>query len=259
MTWLRVAVTGGNGVLGTALRDVRPRWNYLGRDDCDIRNGIGVLQVFDECRPHFVLHTAALTDHQHPNAADVIETNIIGTGYVVQACRELNIPIVYTSTHYVYEGVRGAYSENDFAKPIGAYAQSKLAGEQWVGTTLPETSLVVRGSWYTRETRLDHWARRGALVDAWCSREPVADAARKIVALVEAGVRGVVNIGGPRRSFAQILRDEGYSGFPVLERQRFDSALEARAPYPFPADTSVSTVKFDGLGLDWRGVTESVA
>jgi hypothetical protein len=71
----------------------------------------------------------------------------------------------------------------------------------------------------------------------------VTAAARKIAALIEAEVRGVVNIGGARRTFAQILVDEGYDDFVEVKRKYFDAA------YPFPADTSVNTAKFDALGL----------
>lgn len=250
MTALRVLVTGGNGVLGCALRDIRPRWMYLGHSECDVRFATDVRRTLRALAPDVVLHTAALTDHQHPNAQDVIETNILGTQYVAEACAAFDIPLVYTSTHYVYEGVLGGYAETDVPQPIGVYAASKLAGENAVRALLPRTSLVVRGSWYTRETRLDRWAARGALVDAYCSREPVTEAARKIVALTEAGVRGVINIGGARRSFAQILDDDGYDNFKYLRRDDFNRRGSDHAmPYPFPADTSVNTEKFRRLWL----------
>lgn len=248
---MRVAVTGGSGVLGCALRDIRPRWLYTSRaDNHDIRTYAGVSAVIRHC-PEVVLHAAALTDHAHPNAAEIIETNIIGTQRLAESCKRYGIPLIYTSTHYVYAGEYGGYDELARPRPIGAYAMSKWAGERAVMALLPTDSLVVRGSWYTRETRLDHWARKGALVDAWCSREPVADAARKIVALVEAGVRGVVNIGGERRSFRDILVDEGYTSVAAT---RAEVNATWGLPYPFPADTSVNTAKFDALGLDWKGV-----
>ena len=78
-----------------------------------------------------------------------------------------------------------------------------------------------------------------------------------LVALVEAGVRGVVNIGGKRRSFRDILVDEGYVGFREIERKDLRSSAEgerSELAYPFPADTSVNTAKFEALGLDWRNV-----
>lgn len=248
---MRVAVTGGGGVLGSAMRDLRPRWDFLTRADCDVRRRGDVFRALESLAPDVVVHTAALTDHAHPNAAEVIETNIIGTQHVAQLCEHFGIPLVYTSTHYVYPGTAGNYHEDNTPRPIGAYAWSKLAGEAWAATT--RHSLIVRGSWYTRETRLDRWAARGALTDAYCSRERVQNSAAKIVALVEAEAwleHSVINIGFGRRSFAQILSDEGYTGFRRLSRELFDDACAN--PYPFPADTSVNTARFDELDLSWR-------
>lgn len=255
MAGLKVAVTGGRGTLGRALAALRPDWRYLSRAQCDIRNYATIRDTLEGELPDVVVHAAALTDHAHPHAADIIETNIVGSQYVAWVARTLKARLVYLSTHYVYEGTRGGYTEYDVVRPIGTYAWSKLAGEHAIATESLSKALVVRGSWYTRATRLDAWARRGALTDAWCSREPAADAARKIVSLVEARAwqqHTVVNIGGARRTFAQILRDEGYTGFPAIDRACFNA--EGHSAYAFPADTSVDTSRFDALGLDWRGV-----
>lgn len=250
---MRVAVTGGSGVLGTALRAVRPEWHYLSRAECDVRNVGSVYQALTALAPDVVLHAAALTDHQHPNAAVVIDVNIEGTRRVAQAARFVGARLAYVSTHYVYEGRVGNALETNVPRPIGAYAASKLAGEGWVREVSKESALIVRGSWYTRASRLDRWAQRYAFTDAWCSREPAEQAARKIVTLIEAGVSGIVNIGGARRTFEQILLDEGYTGFGTRPRAA-SGALVGDAPYAFPADTSVSTAKFDALELAWRDV-----
>lgn len=246
---LRVAVTGGGGVLGRALAALRPDWLCLGRDVCDVRNASQTYATLAALKPHVVVHAAALTEHAHIDAGAVIETNIVGTQHVARIARVLGARVVYISTHNVYPGERGAYHELDDVAPIGVYAWSKYAGEQacWAahagGATRP---LVVRGSWYTYATRLRHWEANGALVDAWCSRERVEHAAAKLVALVEADVRGVVNIGGPRRTYAEIMKAEGYAA-PIVTR---DTLTRRQAlPYAFPVDSSVCTAKFDALQL----------
>ena len=251
MAGLMVAVTGGGGVLGRALSTIRPDWRYLSRADANVRDASALYAALAALKPQVVLHAAALTDHAHPDAREVIHTNVVGTQHVARIARVLGARVVYVSTHYVYPGETGGYTEYDDVSPIGVYAMSKYAAEQAVWANCVQQPLVVRGSWYTRATRLDHWAKRGALTDAWCSRERVEDAARKIVALVEAEVRGVVNIGGARRSFRDILTDEGYTSVGVT-RAEVDASWGL--PYPFPADVSVSTAKFDALQLDWRGV-----
>jgi dTDP-4-dehydrorhamnose reductase len=174
MTSPRIAVTGGDGVLGRALREFLPDARFLSRAECDVRDYFDVDRA---CRgADVVIHAAALTDHQHPNAGEIIETNIFGTQNVARWCSVSDAHLLYLSTHYVYEGTRGNYTEHDVVRPIGAYAWSKLAGEDWVAELCP-ASLVVRGSWYTYRTRVAHWRRNGALTDAFCSREPVESAA----------------------------------------------------------------------------------
>ena len=242
---MNIAVTGGDGVLGRALRDFLPDARYLSRAECDVRSFDSVSRALEGVDT--VIHAAAITDHQHPNAAELIETNVIGTRHVAEMCLAYGIRCVYLSTHYVYPGfgVAGGYKEWHATKPIGAYAWSKLAGEYAVEGL--SNVLVVRGSWYTHATRVAHWLRNGALTDAWCSREPVEDAARKIAALAVSDVRGVVNIGGPRRSFHEIAR--AMTGGDVRETTRAELEHALSLPYGFPVDCSVSTAKFDALGL----------
>ena len=239
---MNIAVTGGDGVLGRALRAYLPDARYLSRAECDVRDFPSLLALE---HADVVIHAAALTDHQHPDAAQVIETNVIGSQHIARFCRAFGQRLIYLSTHYVYSGVRGDYDEADDVRPIGTYAWSKWAGEQ--ATWFVPNHLIVRGSWYTHATRVAHWLRNGALTDAWCSREPVEDAARKIAALARSDVRGVVNIGGPRRSFHEIAR--AMTGGDVRETTRAELEHALALPYAFPRDVSVSTAKFDALGL----------
>lgn len=238
----RIVVTGGDGVLGHALRDYLSA-SYLAHAECDVRYPAHVREVLNRLVPDVVVHAAALTDHAHPNAAEVIETNICGTEHVTRWCRAAGARLVYLSTHYVYPGdaPEGGYREHDATHPIGAYAWSKLVGERFA--ELVPNRLIVRGSWYTYATRIARWLECGVLTDAWTNREPVESAARKIAALVRAGVQGTVNIGGARRTFADIVRDDGYDAPNVRYITRADAAPA------FPRDSSVNTAKFDALKL----------
>lgn len=242
---MNIVVTGGTGALGTALRSFLPdSARFLNRRDCDVRDAARVALMLGRLKPDVVLHAAALTNHQHPNAAEVIDTNIMGTRNVARWCRAADVRLVYTSTHYVYGGnaPEGGWTELDAPAPIGTYAWSKLAGEHW--TEMVRNALVVRGSWYT-PAKVRAWAERGALVDAWCTREPTRDAARKVAALALSDARGVVNIAGPERTFHDIARAElpgdAVQATTLAELDRGD------APYPFPRRNVVCAVRFDGM------------
>ena len=239
---MKVYVTGASGVIGRALREFLPQGVFLDRYALDVTDTARFdiqmrTAVVNNGPPSAIIHAAAVTDHATPDIRRLIDVNVCGTARVASWAGAHGVPLVFLSTHYVYPGIRGRYREGDALQPIGAYAMSKFAGEQWARSV--PNALVIRGSWYTPESRLDAWANTGAFNDAWVSRESSRDAARKIAALTLAERWGVFNIGGPRRTFAQILRDEGYTDFPEGSR-RF-----ATSTYPFPEDVSVDTGKFD--------------
>ena len=60
------------------------------------------------------------------NISDSIDKNIIGTCNLVKICKKYNVKIIYFSTSYVYQGIKGNYSETDPVLPINNYAWSKL-------------------------------------------------------------------------------------------------------------------------------------
>jgi dTDP-4-dehydrorhamnose reductase len=232
---MKILVTGGNGTMGRALREFLPDATYLSHADGDITNDKSLQAAFDTHQPEVVIHAAALTDHQHPDAGQIIQTNIIGTELVSRWCRAFGAKMVYLSTHYVYPGETGNYKETDSTRPIGTYAWSKLAGEGWA-QTVPDW-LIVRGSWYGPD-KLEKF-RRGALTDAWCNRLVPSVAAMRIAYLVQQGATGTFNIGGKRQTFYQLA---GRDAIPVTRAE-----LRRRIPYEFPRDSSVCTDKFEAF------------
>ena len=200
-----------------------------------MRDWSAVHATFNTLRPDIVVHAAAITEHINFDARELIETNVLGTRCVARIARALGVRLVYLSTHYVYAGKHGGYREYDEARPVGAYAMSKYVGEEVVRDAVPD-ALIVRGSWYT-PAKLALWREHGAFSDAWSSREPVAEAARKIGALALGGATGVYNIGGPRRTFTEICAAEGVAAPRTLR-------ASWRGPYAFPQDSSVDTAKW---------------
>lgn len=235
----RILVTGGSGALATALRAFLPDARYLSHAELDVTDQEQVWRVIHEEGPSIVIHAAAITDHQCPDMGKLINTNIIGTQYVKQACQGV-AKLVYLSTHYVYPGETGNYKETDECRPIGAYAWSKYAGER-IAASAPN-HLIIRGSWYT-EAKIGLWGENGALTDAWCSRMAPGEAAEKVAKLVNAGAWGTYNIGGDRRTFHEIMQGESWLEHPWPRITRADLKL----PYEFPVDSSVNTEKYDRL------------
>lgn len=225
---MNVLVTGGSGILATALRAHFPEASYRSREVCDVTNRIGLNAVFQEVKPQLVLHCGAVTGH-NVTPMTYMEANIVGTANIVRQCQKWNARLIYPSTDYL-----GAKHEDDPVKPVNDYAASKLGGELCV--RMLQNSLIVRGSWY------DKLEYQKAAYDAFTSKVHVSQAAAWIAKLALTDYTGIVNIGGPRRSLWQIATQVG---LPAISVTRDELDL----PYEIPADASLDTSRFQALGL----------
>jgi dTDP-4-dehydrorhamnose reductase len=155
---LRIAVTGSEGMLGYALKQVftpierKPRNKeiiWLTLSDFDITNLNKTITKIKETRPDYLIHTAAYTDvdGSELNPEKAYRVNGLGTRNVVIACEAINCPIIYISTDYVFDGSKkDPYNEWDNPNPINKYGLSKLIGECFV-TSLTNRFYIVRTSW----------------------------------------------------------------------------------------------------------------
>lgn len=115
----------------------------------DICNKESIKEVFALYEPEFVIHCAAYTDvegcTQDPEKA--FKINALGTSLLAQECNLRNIPILYISTDYVFNGLTNtSYTEFDDTDPINIYGKSKVAGELLVKEATKEF-YIVRTSW----------------------------------------------------------------------------------------------------------------
>ena len=162
---MRILITGISGMLGVDLYEtLREEYEVVGLDikdfpstslsspslhKADITDGHGVRKLFYQLAPDFVIHTAAYTDvdgcEKHPDRAHRV--NALGTRNIALICQKENIPLVYVSTDFVFDGKRNyPYAELDKPHPLNVYGRSKLAGENYVRSLL-ERYFIVRTSW----------------------------------------------------------------------------------------------------------------
>lgn len=227
----RIAITGGDGILATALRAYFPEADYLSRASCDVANWNSVRQWFGKHPYDLVLHLAAETDNRAP-VERYWHTNMMGTVAVTQAAKQQNARLLYASTDYVYPGT-GQHREGDALQPTGAYGWSKLGGE--CAVHLYDRAVIVRGSWYADLSLLR------ASTDGYTSKVPVEKAAFQIATIATSTLTGVVNVGGPRRSLYEIVVSEFNPRCVPIQR------ADAAAPYPIPEDVSLDCTRFEQL------------
>jgi dTDP-4-dehydrorhamnose reductase len=145
-----VWVTGANGLIGSYLVQLAPKlapnWRVqaLTRAELDLLDSDAVRSKFQEDRPRFVIHCAAITRiaAAHANPALARRVNVEVTQQLAELAAE--IPFVFFSSDLVFDGRKGNYTEADPVNPIHIYGETKVAAEQIVLTN--PRHLVVRTS-----------------------------------------------------------------------------------------------------------------
>ncbi|WP_279137941.1 dTDP-4-dehydrorhamnose reductase [Faecalicoccus pleomorphus] len=135
---MKLLVTGYRGQLGfDVVNEATSRGidaTGVDIDEMDITNAEQVNDVIKAGNYDAVVHCAAWTavdKAEEPELFDkVMEVNAKGTENIVNVCKELNIPIMYFSTDYVFDG-QGTTPWNEYDKrnPLNVYGQSKYKGE----------------------------------------------------------------------------------------------------------------------------------
>lgn len=150
---MKTVVTGAKGQLGT---DVFQRLKAIGITpigvdlvDFDITNPSATLRALEEYRPDNVIHCAAYTavDKAEKDADLCAAINVDGTRHIAMACHNLDIPMIYISTDYVFNGKGDTPFPVDAPKaPLNVYGRTKLEGELQVQAMLTKY-FIVRISW----------------------------------------------------------------------------------------------------------------
>jgi len=148
----RMLITGGRGILGTDLTGFFSSGYKVcstGRADFDICNYDQVMSFFEDFKPEYVLHAAALADVDkcEVNQKEAAAINVGGAANIALACREYSAAMVYYSTDYVFDGSKATpYVETDPTDPINFYGRTKLEGEQQVAEIL-NNAAILRVAW----------------------------------------------------------------------------------------------------------------
>jgi len=201
---MRIALIGAAGQLGTALSArLTGKLIPFGRDALDISDGDRVHQVLPSAEPDLVINAAAynFVDRAEDEPDKALAINALGPRFLAETCAALDVPLVHVSTDYVFGndiGRQSAYTESDSPGPLGAYARSKLEGENLVRGACARHFVVRTCGLYGRaaspgkgnfvETMLRLGRERGTVNvvdDQWCTPTSAVDLADAIARLIE--------------------------------------------------------------------------
>ncbi|MDD5440507.1 MAG: dTDP-4-dehydrorhamnose reductase [Candidatus Omnitrophica bacterium] len=156
----KILVIGSGGMLGKDLyQELAGNYRVAGADirlsssgdefiELDITDEEAAVRRLTGARPDVIVHLAAWTDvdgceNDHAKATAI---NVSGTAHVARAAVALNVPLIYVSTDFVFDGRKKTlYREDDRPHPINFYGMTKLAGEQEVLKT--RNFVILRTSW----------------------------------------------------------------------------------------------------------------
>ncbi len=148
----KLVVVGAGGRLGAALmREYGENFEVLGFNHAQL--DLGNLELLRSTlmplKFDVLINSAAQTnvDRCETHRDEAFLLNAEGPRMLAEICKECAAKMIHVSTDYVFDGEkREPYTEEDPAKPISAYGESKRAGEERVLAT-DDGHLVLRVSW----------------------------------------------------------------------------------------------------------------
>ena len=149
---MKLLVTGVKGQLGHDIVKECQKRNIeavgVDVDEMDITNAKQVDKVIKKNKYDAVVHCAAWTavDKAEDEIDACTKVNVVGTKNIVKVCKELDIPLMYFSTDYVFDGQgESEWKEYDERHPLNVYGQTKYEGELAVQTL--NRYFIVRIAW----------------------------------------------------------------------------------------------------------------
>ncbi|BCU70304.1 sugar nucleotide-binding protein [Stygiolobus caldivivus] len=170
-------------------------------------------------RPNVVIHTFEVPyDESNRNPSTAWNINTWYSINVARSASKVSSTNVFLSTFMVFDGRKGYYTETSTPNPLNYYGLSKLSAE--TGIMSLGNYLVVRlGALYSTTYRgIFHPFIKGILKgkrtikcnsNFYVSPVTVDEASEIISSLVKRGIKGVVNIGGKRRSMLSVCEQIG--------------------------------------------------
>lgn len=133
---MKVLVTGVKGQLGYDIVKECQKRNIeaigVDVDEMDITDSGRVNEVIMRIQPDAIIHCAAWTavDKAEDEVEQCRMVNRDGTKNIVNVCEKLDLPLMYFSTDYVFDGQgEEPWNEYDERHPLNVYGQTKYEGE----------------------------------------------------------------------------------------------------------------------------------
>ena len=152
---MKILVTGREGQVAQSLAERNAALAtphelvFAARPEMDLADPASIARSIGAAQPDLVISAAAYTavDNAEDEPDLAMAINGDAPGIIGKAAANVGAPVLHLSTDYVFDGGgERAWRENDPTGPIGAYGQTKLAGEEALAAS-GATYAIVRTSW----------------------------------------------------------------------------------------------------------------
>ncbi|MBK1989956.1 NAD(P)-dependent oxidoreductase [Sphaerospermopsis aphanizomenoides BCCUSP55] len=273
----KLLVTGASGFLGWHLCQIanQEQWEVYGTYSTkfidipdikiikiDLTDFQEIKTLFHHLKPDAVIHTAA---QSQPNYCqlypqDAYTINVTASCHIAGLCADNSLPLAFTSTDLVFDGLNPPYQETDKVSPVNIYGEQKVQAETGILKVYPPAAICRMPLMFGNETptaksfiqpfiqTLKDGKELSLFIDEF--RTPVsADTAAKGLLLALEQVHGIIHLGGKERisryDFGKILVE-----VLQLPSEQLKSCLQAdvKMAAPRPKDVSLDSAKAFALG-----------
>jgi len=206
----KIIVTGGDGRFAQILKKKNKKLKliFLSKKQLNILDVNSIEKAIKKYKPKRLIHCAGLSrpmEIHKSNISKSIDLNIIGTANITKICEKYNVKLIYFSTGYVYEGIKGNYKESDGVKPFNNYGLSKLGGE--CAVAMYKNSLILRIS--MTEKPFLHQKAYTNIKSNFFFHEDLVKILPKIL-----NQKGILNVGGKAQSIYSFAKKSN----PLVKR-----------------------------------------
>ncbi|HZY83017.1 MAG TPA: dTDP-4-dehydrorhamnose reductase [Cyclobacteriaceae bacterium] len=150
----RILVTGGNGQLGSELKDLSSKhtsfqFTFVDIAELDLLNEKAVRDFLAESRFDFIINCAAYTavDKAEEEKELCRKVNADAVKLLAVLSKEHDSRLIHISTDYIFDGeFNQPIDENATPRPLSVYGVTKLEGENQVLNELKD-AYIIRTSW----------------------------------------------------------------------------------------------------------------
>jgi len=179
----RILLTGGSGLLGTRIINLRPADTEIvatfnaefahkpeGAEwrEVDLKDHDDVTALIADCAPDVIIHAGSIgsVDFADKNRELSHQINVQGTQAILTAAKAIDAKVIFVSSNAVFDGNNPPYAEDDPVCPVNYYGELKVEGEKLTLAADPGHAVV-------RPILMYGWpnqGRRGNLVTFWLSK-----------------------------------------------------------------------------------------